>query len=37
MGPFSSIMITHDSNELNFGKVTVRGDGGNIETVKSRS
>jgi hypothetical protein len=36
MGPFSSVMITPESQELNFDKVIVKANNGKIETVKFR-
>lgn len=36
MGPFSSVMITPDSQELNFDKVIVKANNGRIETIKFR-
>jgi hypothetical protein len=34
IGPFSAIFITPENDELNFDKVTVSANGGNIKTVK---
>lgn len=37
MGPFSSVMITPpDTNNLNFDKVIVTANNGEVETIKSR-
>ena len=37
MGPFASVMITPPgSNELNFSKVTVTANEGDIQVIKSR-
>ena len=36
MGPFSSVMITPESQELNFDKVIVKANNGKIETIKFR-
>jgi hypothetical protein len=36
IGPFGAIFITPDPNELNFDKVIVSANGGNIQTVKTR-
>ena len=36
MGPFSSVMITPESEELNFDKVIVKANNGKIETIKFR-
>jgi hypothetical protein len=37
MGPFSSVMITPpDANSLNFDKVIVTANNGEVETIKSR-
>jgi len=34
IGPFSAIFITPENDELNFDRVTVFANGGNIKTVK---
>jgi len=34
IGPFSAIFITPENDELNFDRVTVSANGGNIKTVK---
>lgn len=34
LGPFSAIFITPENDELNFDRVTVSANGGNIKTVK---
>ena len=34
IGPFSAIFITPENDELDFDKVTVSANGGNIKTVK---
>ena len=36
LGPFSGIFITPEPDELNFDKVTVSANGGNIKTIKYR-
>lgn len=37
MGPFSSVMITPpDTDSLNFDKVIVMANNGEVETIKSR-
>ncbi|MFL6343718.1 MAG: hypothetical protein ACJ72U_19520, partial [Nitrososphaeraceae archaeon] len=34
MGPFSSVMITPDSQDMNFNKVIVKANNGKMESVK---
>lgn len=34
IGPFSAIFITPENDELNFDRITVSANGGNIKTVK---
>ncbi len=34
IGPFSAIFITPEKNELNFDRVTVSANGGNVKTIK---
>ncbi|MGI9010543.1 MAG: hypothetical protein ACR2F1_05075 [Nitrososphaeraceae archaeon] len=34
IGPFSAIFITPEKDELNFDRVTVSANGGNIKTIK---
>ena len=34
IGPFSAIFITPENDELNFDRVTVSANGGNIKTIK---
>ena len=36
LGPFSGIFISPEPDELNFDKVTVSANGGNIKTIKYR-
>ena len=36
MGPFSSVMITPDSQDMNFNKVIVKANNGKMESVKFR-
>ena len=36
MGPFSSVFITPDPKDLNFGKVIVTGNDGNVQSIKFR-
>jgi hypothetical protein len=36
LGPFSGIFITPEPDELNFDRVTVSANGGNIKTIKYR-
>ncbi len=36
MGPFSSVMITPDSSDMNFDKVLVKANNGKMESVKFR-
>ena len=36
LGPFSGIYITPDPGELNFDRVAVSANGGNIKTIKYR-
>jgi hypothetical protein len=36
LGPFSGIFITPDPDELNFDRVAVSANGGNIKTIKYR-
>ena len=36
LGPFSGIFITPQPDELNFDRVTVSANGGNIKTIKYR-
>jgi hypothetical protein len=36
LGPFSGIFITPEPDELNFDRVTVSANGGNLKTIKYR-
>jgi hypothetical protein len=36
MGPFSSVMITPEPQDMNFGKIIVKADNGKIQSVKFR-
>jgi hypothetical protein len=36
MSPFSSVMITPDSQDMNFDKVIVKANNGKMESVKFR-
>ena len=36
MGPFSSVMITPDSQDMNFNKVIVKANNGKMDSVKFR-
>jgi hypothetical protein len=36
MGPFSSVMVTPDSHDMNFDKAIVKANNGKIESVKFR-
>jgi hypothetical protein len=36
MAPFSSVMITPDSQDMNFSKVIVKANNGKMESVKFR-